>query len=209
MARADLVPTRSKLLELRREHEVVREGYEFLDKKRILLATEIRKWLERYDELRTDLLAAHEAAVVSLAEAIARHGVLELEAMPAAPFSATVQTHRLSALFGIALIDVDVDASNVPDLPPMPNRTPEARRCRARFSELTALAIELSAVSTNLHRLMQAYRRAERRTRALEDVILPELERDLHVVAEHLEAEEREEAVRVRLQRDAPGRGST
>lgn len=62
-----------------------------------------------------------------------------------------------------------------------------------------ALRLPLEGREASLLRLMAEYRRTERRVRALENLILPELraaERDMEDV---LEENEQEEAVRVRL----------
>ena len=61
--------------------------------------------------------------------------------------------------------------------------------------KLTALA----GVSGNLHRLLAEYRRTERRARALENVILPELAQALAQVSGYLEEMDLEDAIRVRI----------
>ena len=74
----------------------------------------------------------------------------------------------------------------------------EAESCREAFAALTILAVELAVRTTNLKRLIAEYVRTERRARALENVLLPDIERSLQVMAEQLEAVEREESLRVR-----------
>jgi V/A-type H+-transporting ATPase subunit D len=46
----EITPTRSAALELADEHRLMRQGYEFLDEKRMLLATEILRQLRAYQE---------------------------------------------------------------------------------------------------------------------------------------------------------------
>ena len=64
----------------------------------------------------------------------------------------------------------------------------EAESCREAFAALTILAVELAVRTTNLKRLIAEYVRTERRARALENVLLPDIERSLQVMAEQLEA---------------------
>ena len=52
---------------------------------------------------------------------------------------------------------------------------------------------------SNLHRLAEEYRRTEKRARALENVLLPEVSDRLKRINEHLETFEQEEAIRARL----------
>ena len=75
-----------------------------------------------------------------------------------------------------------------------------AETCRESFRTLVAASGELAAVTGNLYRLMAEYKLTERRARALENIILPELEQDLKEMATHLEEIEQEDAIRVRLQ---------
>ena len=60
---------------------------------------------------------------------------------------------------------------------------------------LAAALVELAAVSTNLARLHAEYRRTVRRVRALQDVLLPELDASIGDIDTRLEDLEREDAV--------------
>ncbi len=61
------------------------------------------------------------------------------------------------------------------------------------------LAAVLAAIVGNLLRLVEEYRRTERRARALEDVLLPEIEETLHEILAHLEDTDLEETIRTRM----------
>jgi V/A-type H+-transporting ATPase subunit D len=63
----------------------------------------------------------------------------------------------------------------------------------------------LAARAGNLNRLAREYRRTERRARALEKVLLPEVDQAIKMVDEQLEMMEREEAIRTRW---SPGVGA-
>jgi V/A-type H+-transporting ATPase subunit D len=60
---------------------------------------------------------------------------------------------------------------------------------------LLAAAAPLAAVSGNLERLSQEYRRSLRRARALQDVLLPELERELRGIETALEELEQQDLI--------------
>jgi V/A-type H+-transporting ATPase subunit D len=76
--------------------------------------------------------------------------------------------------------------------------TPELRRCAEAFRQLTDELVAQAARAANLRRLIDEYRRTERRARALENVLLPEIDRSLRFIEEQLDAVDQEEAVRVR-----------
>jgi V/A-type H+-transporting ATPase subunit D len=78
------------------------------------------------------------------------------------------------------------------------NRSPEATSCARAFFDLVRQAARLAALSGNLERLYLEYRRAMRRARALQDVLLPELDRALAEVEGRLDELEQEEALGMR-----------
>ena len=57
MPEREVAPTRIALLELQDERRLVREGYELLDERRMLLAARILRGLEELERRRTELTA--------------------------------------------------------------------------------------------------------------------------------------------------------
>jgi V/A-type H+-transporting ATPase subunit D len=76
--------------------------------------------------------------------------------------------------------------------------TPEARACAEAFLRLLVSQAPVAACVGNLRRLVGEYVRTERRARALENVVLPEIDGSLRFIDEQLDALDQEEAVRVR-----------
>ena len=74
----------------------------------------------------------------------------------------------------------------------------DARQCQSAFQELLGLSTELAGVSGNLYRLFVEYRLTERRARALENVILPDIENSLVRMSAYLEEMDLEDAIRAR-----------
>ena len=77
----------------------------------------------------------------------------------------------------------------------------EAEQCRQIFLEIVKLAGIIGGVTSNLHRLSAEYQRTERRARALENVILPEMNQTLRDMSTQLEEIELEDIIRVHLNR--------
>lgn len=192
------VATPAALMALREECQVVKDGHRFLDEKRLLLAAEILRQLDDYQRHHDRYLALHREAAAALAAATVRHGLQGLQVYPAVePERSDLHLSRRTFL-GVQLVssllewagDMAADAFDP---------SPEARHCAHLFRELVQLDAALAGIHGNLERLQVEYRRTERRARALEDVILPELQRSLEDLAVRLEEMDQEEAVRVRL----------
>ena len=195
----DTVPTRAAVLELKDEHQVIQEGYNFLDEKRLLLAAEILRQLKRYQELMDALQGAHDRAVSAFADAAAHHGLQGLWVYPAGTLTNARMNIVEQSFLGVRLIDSKLEYQSTDPSARAANPSPEARRCRRLFLELIDQAAGLAGVSSNLFRLVAEYRHTERRARALEDVILPEIDQTLHEMETHLEETDQEEAIRTRL----------
>jgi V/A-type H+-transporting ATPase subunit D len=194
----DLTPTRSVHLELRDERRMVREGYGFLDEKRIMLASEILTQLKAYDAAFRHYSDCQAAASAALAAASARHGLDGLSVYPPHDIAAATLRIEPRRFLGVEQIDAQWDDTAATSTYEPVNPSPEARHCAALFAELLRCAAEVAAIAGNLRRLAEEYRRTERRARALENVVLPEIDESVRFVEEQLDAVDQEEAIRVR-----------
>ena len=197
-AARDLTPTRSVHLELRDERRMVREGYGFLDEKRIMLASEILAQLKRYDAGFRRYSDCQAEAAAALAAAAAKHGLDGLEVYPALDLRETRLELENRRFLGVAQIAAKWDDSAAVATYPALNPSPEARHCAALFARLLGHAAELAAIAGHLRRLAADYSRTDRRARALENVVLPEIDESVRFVGEQLDAVDQEEAIRVR-----------
>jgi V/A-type H+-transporting ATPase subunit D len=181
MPERELTPTHSAFLELKEERAGMQEGYSFLDEKRLILASEILSELARYEEEMADFRRVYRAASLSLQAAIARHGLEGVEIYPPAP-----------------TLGGELRLRGQAPPPRSLEQSPEADACREAFRDLVPRAAHLAARIGNLERLRSEYTKTARRARALEDVLLPEIDETLRAIDSALEELDREEAVRVR-----------
>ncbi len=196
---SDATPTRSSVLEQKDERKAMHEGYVFLDEKCLLLAGEMLRELAHYAELQRAFLAAWEPALASLQAAVARHGLEGLETYSPAELSDARVARTPRTLMGVKLQDARfLSAAASSAATPAIDRSPEAEVCRRAFRDLLGPAAELAAVAGNLERLQQEYQRAVRRARALQDVLLPELDRNIGEIETRLEELEQEDAIWMR-----------
>ena len=202
MSGPEQAPTQAAVLELKEERVVVSEAYDFLDEKRLLLAAEILRQLDVYDRLTEQIDAMATDAADSLRAAVGRHGLQGLSVYPASPLVDAAIQSRQRNFMGVTLVETDIGlpASIDDDTPMACNPSTEAEECRTSFLALLRLSAVQAGVSGNLYRLSREYRVTERRARALENVILPEIEQAMHIMTGHLEELDFEDVMRVHLQ---------
>jgi V/A-type H+-transporting ATPase subunit D len=194
---SDVSPTRSAVIEMKDERRAMHEGYVFLDEKCLLLAGEILRQLESYGQLQHELASLHDAALAALQGAVARHGLQGLCVYPPTQRrDASVEVVARS-LMGVRLQQARWQAHGAThDAPVLPS--PEAEACRRAYAAVLAAGAQLAAVSGNLERLSLEYRRSVRRARALQDVMLPELDHAIGDIEGRLEELEQEDAIWMR-----------
>jgi V/A-type H+-transporting ATPase subunit D len=194
----EVAATRVALLELRDERRLVQEGYDLLDEKRVLLATETLRELREHTEVQATIDGQWTAARQALVQAIEVHGFDDLTVEPPCSLETALLRQDQRSFLGIPLVDANCDETPcMPAAVPV-RETPELKRCAVAFRALTLSLAGQAARAANLRRLIAEYRRTERRARALENVLLPEIDRSLHFIEEQLDAVDQEEAVRVR-----------
>ncbi len=196
---SDLTPTRSLLIALADERRTMREGYAFLDEKCLLLAGEMLRQVRVHQSLARQIAALSGAARRTLGAALARHGLQGLQVYPA---GVSHQRLRIAPrpLLGVMTLSAQV-VGEAATAPPAVNPSPEAEACRVAYARVAAALAELAAVSATLMRLYAEYRRTVRRVRALQDVLLPELDADIADIDTRLEDIEREDAISMRFRR--------
>jgi V/A-type H+-transporting ATPase subunit D len=195
----DLTPTRSLLIVLTDERRTMREGYAFLDEKCLLLAGEMLRQARQHHLMAAELAVLQQSAAAALAGALARHGLHGLQVYPPAESHQRIRVEPRS-LLGVTMLKAQVVGE--PGIAAAAvNPSPEAEALRAAQRRVASKLAELAAVSVTLARLLAEYRRTVRRVRALQDVLLPELDADIADIDTRLEDLEREDAIAMRFRR--------
>jgi len=194
----DHAPTRAAIMALKEERTVVSEAYDFLDEKRLLLAAELLNQLQRYEQLQAQLAALAATAGGQLRAAVKRHGLQGISVYPGRRLDNFCLETRERNFMGVTLAENRLD---MPVIKPGKvvaacNPSREAETCRLTFEQILLHSVTLAEVSGNLYRLLLEYRLTERRARALENVILPELDHELAKMAAQLEELDLEDVIR-------------
>lgn len=184
--------TRAEAMSLIEEKRLVEQGYEFLDEKRVILAGEIMARLADWRALEARRDAAMAEARAALADDVRRSGFEALQ-LRAAGSPVTVPGLAPVRFLGARLLARSPGADD-------PTAAAEDRDAvGAAFARLHGILADMALLSANLHRLADEYRRTERRAKALENVLIPEIVADLTRIEAQLEANEMEDAIRVRI----------
>src|ERR1700690_373896 len=144
----ELTATRIAVMELKDERQLVHEGYELLDEKRLLLAAQIRRELKVFDVLQRECAELASNLRSRVLAALRRHGLDELSVYPPPLLLGAEHLVILrSRLFSLELLEARLEsAAQTPGLLEQPvNPTPEARACAEAQHRWLRRAVKLAA----------------------------------------------------------------
>jgi V/A-type H+-transporting ATPase subunit D len=187
---------RSRLLTLHQDRRAARLGRDLLDNKREAILRELLKRVRRRNELRAAVRRMLSDAAGILRQARIEIGAARIDgALLAQPVTASIEV-REGSLAGVRM----------PRLQPRleafgPHYGPAATAASldvagARYAALLPELIRLAEEEEAVRNLQVGLVKTVRRLKALEQVVIPRLEREVRGVAAALEEEERDEAVR-------------
>jgi H(+)-transporting ATP synthase subunit D len=190
--------TRSRLFELRRERTAAKRSAELLDRKREVLLREIA----RRERLRRELRNVAEA---KYAEAQRRFTIARVElGMPAVEAAALAQparhsiVHRQVSVMGVRIPLLTATVEPYRAFYGAAATTESIDECGAAFVELIPHLVALAQEEIALARLSAAMRKTTKLLNALQKVVLPRIEHDIHAIVDGLEEDERDDAIRRR-----------
>ena len=201
MLSGELAPTRSAILQMREEQDVILEAYDFLDEKRLLLAAELLRQLKIYEEQANEYEALRQQAEQSLVATIRRHGLQGTQVYPGQYLEQGTFSSDKYQFMAVPLTTVKLEMPEENEKHDICHQSPEAEQCRQLFQRMVTQAASIAGVTGNLYRLLDEYGRTERRARALENVVLPEMAHSLREMSTQLEELDQEDIVRVHLKR--------
>lgn len=185
-------PTKSNLLELRRQLAFALEGFELLDQKRQILTLELVSRLERLRQAEQRITEALARAHRALRGATLDSGSEALDRVAlgvAVDHQVSLSQERLMGLH-LPLVKVRVEPPGVRF--GFAGTSPGVDLARLRFAEVVPLLAELAQLQNAVLRLARELRRTQRRCNALTKIFIPECQEAIHYVAGALEERERE-----------------
>ncbi len=195
---SDFIPTRGAALALAEEKNLIKAGFGFLDEKRILLATNLLRELDEWQQISAEYKTNNERAVHALNRALTRHGMEGVQLYPAPRKEVGAIALKRINYLGVKLASEPELDWSVEPVAGAVDPSMQAEDCRQAFSNLVSLAARLAVKQSNIARLIREYRSTERRARALENVLLPEVSSALRKITDYLDEADQEEAIRIR-----------
>lgn len=196
---AQTARTKSALTAAKRARALAEEGYDLIDKKRNILVRELMTRLDEAKALQasadrtfTVAYAAMRLAEISMggsaeagADGVEADNSVQLRFKSVmgveVPFVTAEDFQLEGPPYGLAFTGADLDEAYF------------------KFAEVKKLIHKLAETENAVYRLAYAIRKAQKRSNALKNVVIPSLDADIARISEELEEKEREEFVRLKV----------
>ena len=205
MSRLRTAPTKSALLNLRKQVRFLEDGHALLERKRELLTRLVYQHIKEYQEKKQ---IAHE----SLRKAYRWLSIAQLRmgdrSIAQATLGATPSiSMKVLPRRSLGVQYPSVDASVVaPEPVGLLGTDPSFDEARRSFAQATVHLAALAAVEMALYRLISEQRKAQKRVNALKYNIIPSYVKVIKRIAEALEEEERGTLFQIKRLREAADR---
>ena len=193
--------TRSELLARRAQLDLARRGRDLLEDKRDQLMAEFRKVADLVLSGEGALEAAAAAARVALADAEAFDGPDLVESAAVLGGAGIKLDARPVHIMGVRIADIEFEPVRRSLLDrgySLTGSSARIDRAAAQFETELELALELAAHELRLRRLVEEISLTTRRVNALENIVIPSLEREAASIGATLDERERQDRFRLK-----------
>ena len=198
---ADIKPTRSELINLKRRIALSERGYKILKMKRDGLILEFFKVLADAKDSRGELMARYRRAVESMALANTVEGAIGVKSAALSvkePPSITLSSKNIMGVVVPEIESSKVKKNLVDRGYGVLGTTSIIDETATSFEELVEAIIESAEIETTMKRLLDEIESTKRRVNALEFKVIPELTETRNFIKMRLDEMEREELFRLK-----------
>ena len=195
---ADDAPSKTQLLARRDEKALVDEGRSVLEDRRDLLAHMLVEQLRLTERLVAETGAELRHAGRLFRGSVMRHGIGGLTRLTGHESERATQAWVMENRLGVPFMQASPEALESTDgeMPESWAISLELAATLRALHRLLPLLLELAAAENNLLRLVDVFRRTQRRVNALEHIVLPDLARSIKDMEDRMDEMERDDLVR-------------
>lgn len=192
-----IFPTKSNLIATKRTLELTKTGWEFLDKKRNILAREMMSTIDKAREIEDEMTSLYREAYDALQKANMSLGTFG-EMTLSVPVDNSVEIDCRSVM-GIEIPTVTIDKSELSPYYGLNYSSSSLDEAYLKFNEVKYLLVRLAEIENSIYRLADAIKKTQKRANALKNIMIPRFEETIKYITEALDEKEREDFSRLKV----------
>ncbi|NMA89938.1 MAG: V-type ATP synthase subunit D [Amphibacillus sp.] len=192
-------PTKGNLMRIEKILSLSNQGYEMLDRKRIILINEIMSLVKVAEDIQRQIDQTYRDAYAALEQANIEAGIRYVEEI-----AATVPIEDSLKLKVRSVMGTEIPLVEYDDEPSRPaysfySTNSSLDEARVAFEKVKKLTIQLSMIENTAFRLANNIRKTQKRANALKNISIPRLKVQKVEIVNALEEKEREEFTRLKV----------
>ncbi|HHU20603.1 MAG TPA: V-type ATP synthase subunit D [Bacilli bacterium] len=192
-------PTKGNLMRIEKTLALSNQGYEMLDRKRVILINEIMTLVKEAEEIQRQIDQTYRDAYAALEQANVEAGIRYVEEIAATvPIEDSLKL-KVRSVMGTEIPLVEYDETPSRPTYSFYSTNSSLDEARAAFEKVKKLTIDLSMIENTAFRLANNIRKTQKRANALKNISIPKLLAQKVEIVNALEEKEREEFTRLKV----------
>ena len=192
MAKLNIAPTKSNLLQMKEQLAVSTNGYEVLEEKREILVRELMHLVEKVKLLETDLDKMYAKAYPAFKRMLMVDGADQIERISHGIHYDFDMTEKHVTIGGMVFSTMDVTIPKKELFYSFMGTDANTDATTNMFFELLSLLTQMASIRTIVWRLAEEVKKTQRRVNALDKMIIPQTTETKTYIESVLEERERE-----------------
>lgn len=190
-------PTKNNLINTQKSLALAKLGYDLMDRKRSILVREMMQMIDKANVIQAQISATYTEAYAALQRAHITLGVCMGSAMTIPVDDGLEMDFR--SVMGVELPTVTL-APRPPEIYYGLDLTnSQLDNAYIKFNEVKSLTAVLAEVESCVYRLADAIKKTQKRTNALDNVIIPRFKDTVKFITNALEEKDREDFSRLKV----------
>ncbi len=191
--------TKSNLMKLQESLRITKQGHELLERKRLILTRELEKYAKRGEDLKKEV-----SNLVEEGKVLIRNANIDLGIDNLTNISNGVKIDNYIDIKDITLMGTEIPSAVhkkevVKRNYGFYNTTNTVDEAIFKFNEIQEKLIELAILENTIFRLKKSVEKVRARANALQNIIIPENEKNLRDISDKLDERDREEFARLKV----------
>ncbi|MEO0294144.1 MAG: V-type ATP synthase subunit D [candidate division WOR-3 bacterium] len=193
-----IASTLTNLLKLKRKLNVALEGHSLLKEKREVLIMELLRNIRGFKEMEESLTEKLKEAYGTLETVWIHSGKEKLEILGKVNPEPEIKV-KLRSIMGIAIPEIFIDIPSKKVQVSLNSTSQYSDEAFTKFREVLPLIVKWVEKEVLIWKLGMEIGKTQKRVNALEKVFIPQYKKEIGIIEENLEEEEREEFFRMKV----------
>jgi V/A-type H+/Na+-transporting ATPase subunit D len=194
---SQVFPTKNNLINTKKSLALAKLGYDLMDRKRSILVREMMQMIDRANVIQANISATYAQAYAALQQAHITLGVCRESAMTIPLDDGLVLDFR--SVMGVELPTVTLKPGSTEIYYGLDLTNSRLDEAYVKFDEVKRQTAELAEVESCVYRLADAIKKTQKRTNALDNVIIPRFKSTVKYITDALEEKDREDFSRLKV----------